>query len=230
MDNDLAPPESAPPLRGNSREYLLQRLERDGHHELLSAIFSGELSVFAAACEVGYVTRPTPSGNGSPNARKRREWAIRKAYQGSARADAASVTPQASTDVLKPPPNGRSAPRPPIDLAAAIAEWEEAQRSSRDRDHGRDHGRDRELVLDHELLRKRQPAPAVLPEPVYFPVHPAVPCTGCSRPEAAAALREVVDVYVAACRGEPHQPGSVLPRACCQRMLHRRPDIRAMIA
>ena len=217
MDNDLAPPESAPPLRGNSREYLLQRLERDGHHELLSAIFFGELSVFAAACEVGYVTRPTPSGNGSPNARKRREWAIRKAYQGSARADAASITPQASTDVLRPPRNGRSASSTPIDLAAAIAEWEEAQKPAPSED----------FVLQRHKVRK--PAPAVLPEPVHFPVHPAIPCTSCSRPEAAAAMREVLDVYVAACRGEPHQTGSTLPRACCQRLL-RHPDVRAMIA
>jgi hypothetical protein len=218
MDDDLAPAPSAPPFRGNSREYLLQRLERDGHHELLVSIAAGELSVYAAACEVGYVTRPTPSGNGSPNARKRREWAIRKAYQGSARADTASVTPQASTEVLRPPPNGRSAPRPPIDLAAVIAEWEEAQKPAPSED----------LVLQRHKVR--EPAPAVLPEPVYFPVHPAVPCTSCSRPEAAAALRQVLDVYVAASRGEPHQTGSTLPRACCQRMLHRRPDIRAMIA
>ena len=57
-----------------------------------------------------------------------REWAIRKAYQGSARADAASITPQASTDVLRPPRNGRSASSTPIDLAAALAEVEELRR------------------------------------------------------------------------------------------------------
>ena len=44
-----------------------------------------------------------------------------------------------------------------------------------------------------------------------------------------AALREVLNVYMAARRGEPHQTGSTLPRACCQ-WLVRRPDARAMIA
>jgi hypothetical protein len=35
---------------------------------------------------------------------------------------------------------------------------------------------------------------------------------------------------VAARRGEQDLAGSVIPRACCQRQLVQRPDIRAMIA
>jgi len=217
MDDDLVPPQSDPPLRGNSRGYLLQRLERDGHHELLAAIDAKMLTVYAAACEVGYVTRPEPTGRGSPNAAKRREWAIRKAFQGSARADAASITAQAPTDALRLPPNGRSGPSTPIDLAAVIAEWEEAQKPAPPR----------------EALKSREPTPAAIPpgaERISFPAHAAIPCTRCERPQAAAALREILDVYVAARRGEPHQTGNVLPSACCQRLLLRRPDIRAMIA
>jgi hypothetical protein len=214
MDDSLVPPQSAPPLRGNSREYLLQRLERDGHHELLALIDAKMLTVYAAACEVGYVTRPEPTGNGSPNARKRREWTIRKAYQASARVDAASVAT---------PPNGRSAPTTPIDLAAALAEVEEMQRPP---------APVTKPVTEPsvETLREREPAPAALPEPIHFPLHVAVPCTSCSRPEATAALREVLDVYVAARRGKPAEAGNVLPRACCRRQLSRRPDARAMIA
>jgi hypothetical protein len=77
MVDDLGPPK----MRGHSREYLLSRLERDGHVELLAAIAAGTISVFAAACEVGYVRRPEPTGRGSPNARKRRDWAILRAYK-----------------------------------------------------------------------------------------------------------------------------------------------------
>jgi len=206
MDDDLVPPQSDPPLRGNSRGYLLQRLERDGHHELLAAIDAKMLTVYAAACEVGYVTRPEPTGRGSPNAAKRREWAIRKALQGNERTNAARKQAQEA------PRNGRSAPP---DLAAAIAEWEQARKNS---------------AQDAETLREREPAPAVLPpELAPFPAHPAVPCTSCQRAEAAAALREIVNLYVAMRRGEPAEAGGVLPRACCRRLPSRRPDVRAMI-
>jgi hypothetical protein len=99
------------------------------------------------------------------------------------------------------------------DLAAAIAEWEEAQRPSRDP----------QPTID----RKPEPIPSD-PERPPFPAH-VIPCTGCRHPQAAAALREVLNVYMAARRGEPHQTGSTLPRACCQ-WLVRRPDARAMIA
>jgi hypothetical protein len=187
----------------------LQRLERDGHHELLAAIDAKMLTVYAAACEVGYVTRPEPLGTGSPNARKRIDWTIHQAYRGSERAN---TTPE---PVQEAPRNGRSASIMP-DLAAALAEWEEAQRPAPVA----------ETVT--ETLHAREPAPAILPEPIHFPVNPAVPCSACSRPEAVAALREVFDVYVAACRGEPVEAGSVLPRACCRRQF-KCVDVRALI-
>jgi hypothetical protein len=224
MADDLVPSPPEPKLRGNSAAYLRSRLERDGHVELLTAIDRGELSVFGAACEVGYVTRPIPSGNGSPNARKRREWAIARAYRGSARADAA-LAPEG-------PPNGREAPHrtshesarstPLIDLAAAIAEWEEAQRPAPPRE--------RDVELERELVRERKPAPAALPPEPVFSAHPALPCTSCREPQATAALREVVDLYVCAVRGEPHRTGNILPGACCQRQLLGRLDVKALVA
>jgi hypothetical protein len=206
MADDLAPSPSEPRLRGNSADYLRSRLERDGFTELLAAIDRGELSTYAAACEVGYVSRPIPSGRGSPNARKRRDWAILRAYRESARADAALV----------PETSSAPAPTPPIDLAAAIAEWEEARKPP---------------APPRERDREREPAPVatppVLPEHTPFPAHAAIPCTSCEHPQAAAALQEIFNVYVAACRSEPHRTGNTLPRACCQWL--RRPDVRAMI-
>jgi hypothetical protein len=197
----------------------------------LAAIDAGALSVYGAACEVGYVTRPTPLGTGSPNARKRRDWAIARAYRGNARADAsANAEPASETGKkinggrLTGSANAESVPlaRTSIDLAAAIAEWEEAQRPAPPCE--------RDVELARELVREREPAPATLPPEPVFPAHPALPCTRCHRPEAAAALREVVDAYVAMRRGEPPQSGNVLPGACCQRLLLGRPDVRAMIA
>jgi hypothetical protein len=205
MADDLAPFPPEPRLRGNSAAYLRSRLERDGHIELLAAVDRGELSTFAAGVEAGYTKRPEPLGTGSQNARRRRDWTIAKAYRASAQAELAEV-PEA-------PANGQAAPTPPIDLAAAIREWEEAQKPP---------------VCD----REPEPAPAApppAPERMSFPIHGALPCTSCSHVQAAAALREVIDGYLAACRGEPRQTGSTLPRACCQRLL-RRPDVQAMIA
>jgi hypothetical protein len=218
MADDLAPSPSEPRLRGNSAAYLRSRLERDGHVELLQAIDNGTLSTYAAGVEAGYTKRPEPLGSGSPNARKRREWAVVRAYResGASRNVQNGQTGQ----------NGQprrvvgSAPTPP-DLAAAIAEWEEAQRPAPPKDLRKQ---------DKEILRERKPAPAVLPtleDLAVFPAHPAVPCTSCRRPQAAAALREILNTYVCAARGEPHRTGNVLPRACCQWLRH--PDVRALI-
>jgi hypothetical protein len=223
MVDELAPSPPEPKLRGNSAAYLRSRLERGGHIELLRAIDRGELSVFGAACEVGYVTRPIPSGNGSPNARKRREWAIARAYRESARAEGVGNTDILGGEKLSEPrSNGRVACSTPPDLGAILREWEEAQRPAPPRE--------RDLELERELAREREPAPAALPPEPVFPAHPALPCTRCQRPEAAAALREVVDAYVAMRRGEPSQHGNVLPGACCQRRLLGRLDVRAMVA
>jgi len=93
---------------------------------------------------------------------------------------------------------------------AALAEVEEMQRPS-------------QPTVD----REPEPIPSE-PEHVAFPVG-VIPCTSCQHPQAAAALREVLNVYMAACRGEPHRTGSTMPRACCQ-WLVQRPDARALIA
>jgi hypothetical protein len=218
MDDDLDPPRPERPMRGNSREYLLDRLKRDGFDELVEAIEGGELSTYAAAVEVGYRKRPEPTGRGSDNAAKRRMWAIHKAYQAGGRADAAercnSETVRNSeitrSRMRETPRNGRSASTP-VDLAAAIREWEEAQRPPRP---------------------VRDPAPSPIPpEPVpleRFPIiHSSIPCTNCAHPNAAAAQNEICDVYLAARRGEPNLTGSTLPRACCQRL--RDVDVRALV-
>jgi len=66
---------------GNSHERLIELLERGGHTELLAAVRGGQLSAYAACCEVGYRKRREPTGRGSPNARKRRDWAIMLAFR-----------------------------------------------------------------------------------------------------------------------------------------------------
>jgi hypothetical protein len=106
----------------------LQRLERDGHHELLAAIDAKMLTVYAAACAVGYVTRPEPLGTGSPNARKRIDWTIHQAYRESERADAAPEPEPVQEAVQETPPNGRSTSTMP-DLVAALAEVAEMHRA-----------------------------------------------------------------------------------------------------
>src|SRR6516165_4287782 len=106
MADDLAPSPPQPRLRGNSREYLLQRLERDGHHELLAAIDAKMLTVYAAACAVGYVTRPEPLGTGSPNARKRIDWTIHQAYREGERAGVAPEPVPEPVPVQEAPRNG----------------------------------------------------------------------------------------------------------------------------
>jgi hypothetical protein len=225
MDDELDPSRPERPMRGNSREYLLDRLKRDGFDELVAAIEGRELSTYAAAVEVGYRKRPEPTGRGSENAAKRRMWAIHRAYQASGRPDVAercnletarnSETTRnsetARSRMRETPHNGRSAPTP--DLAAAIREWEEAQRPPRP---------------------VRDPAPAPIPpEPVpleRFPIiHSSkIPCANCMHPNAAAAQNEICDVYLAARRGELNLTGSTLPRACCQRLLQN-VDVRALI-
>jgi hypothetical protein len=111
-------------------------------------------------------------------------------------------------------PTPLTAPDMP-DLQAAIAEWEAHAKEQKQGD---------------VITLKRDPAPAASPpERTPFPAHPAIPCVSCEHPQAAAALREILNVYVAARRGEPDLTGSTLPRACCQRLL-RCPDVQAMIA
>jgi hypothetical protein len=59
----------------------MELLEHGGHAELLAAVRAGRLSPYAACVELGYRKRREPTGRGSPNARKRIDWAIFKAYR-----------------------------------------------------------------------------------------------------------------------------------------------------
>jgi hypothetical protein len=58
--------------RGNSREYILARLEREGLTDLLQAVLTRRISAFAIACELGWAKRPqTLHGENCNQARKR---------------------------------------------------------------------------------------------------------------------------------------------------------------
>ena len=54
-------PEDRRPRPGTGRAYLLDRLERGGHVELLAAVEAGTLSAFAAAVEAGDRPAPAPA-------------------------------------------------------------------------------------------------------------------------------------------------------------------------
>jgi hypothetical protein len=59
-------------MRGNSREYLLARLRREGYHDLLTAVLNRKISAFSAACLLGWARRPpTVRGSRSPQAHRR---------------------------------------------------------------------------------------------------------------------------------------------------------------
>jgi hypothetical protein len=67
-----SPPKHGRPL-GTSREYILDRLRREGHHSWLEAVENGRLSAFAVACELGWAQRPpTLTGEKAHQAKRRR--------------------------------------------------------------------------------------------------------------------------------------------------------------
>jgi hypothetical protein len=180
--------------------YLSKRLRDIGRLDLLEGAERGEFSYHAAAIWAGLIKQREALGNGSPNKGKRAAWAIWKATRQSPTSAQPEPTP------AKTVANGHSLPRP--DLAAALAEWEAAQRDE-----------------------EPEPTPPPLapdPERTPIPTHPAIPCTSCTHPNAPLALREVFNTYVAARRGEPFETGSTLPRTCCQRQL-RIVDARCLI-
>jgi hypothetical protein len=79
---------NSPPKPGSNRAYLLYRLERDGHRELLAAVHGRRLSAYAAAEAAGIIKRPPPPGGvsvGSGNQRRRRDWAIYQALKAPAK-------------------------------------------------------------------------------------------------------------------------------------------------
>lgn len=45
---------------GRGRDYILARLQRDGHSDLIAQVYAGELSAHAAAQQVGYRRTRTP--------------------------------------------------------------------------------------------------------------------------------------------------------------------------
>src|SRR5262249_18572070 len=58
--------------RGNSREYILARLEREGLTDWIEAILLRKISAFAVAVELGWAKRPqTLSGENCNQARQR---------------------------------------------------------------------------------------------------------------------------------------------------------------
>jgi len=239
MADDLAPSPPEPRLRGNSREYLYARLVRGGFHELLRAVDAGTLTVYAAAADAGLVKRPEPLGTGSPNARKRINWAIHQAYRGSARANGATKA-EGRHPVGASEQRDELAPHAMPDLAAALAEVAEMRRTGK-----------REVLAEIGRIGKREVRDLAAEEGANLSdaehdrllsiierlegrlhdhplAHPAVACTTCSSPCAPAAVRELFDVALAARRGETGLDGSSIPKACCKRQL-RVVDVRALV-
>jgi hypothetical protein len=196
--------------------YLRKRLTDIGRQDLLDAVNAGAISTFAAAEEAGLIRRQEVLGTGSPNQAKKRAWTLARITRQAPPLATTRLEPEfspARPKFSQGTRNGQSVPTTPIDLEAILAEWELAQKPA----------------VEETLERPRRTvasSAAIPPEP--FPAHPATPCTRCDHPQHAAALREILNTYVAARRGEPHQTGNTLPRACCQ--WFRRPDIRALIA
>lgn len=60
--------------QGTSREYLIDRLRREGHLDWLQAIEAGRVSVFSVAVELGWARRrPTLTGEAANQAKRRRQ-------------------------------------------------------------------------------------------------------------------------------------------------------------
>ena len=64
--------------RGSNREYLIRKLEEAGRFDLVAAIEAKQVSAFAVAEALGWRKRQPIQGTGSPNAAKRRAWALHK--------------------------------------------------------------------------------------------------------------------------------------------------------
>jgi hypothetical protein len=63
--------------RGNSREYILARLEREGLTEWVEAILLRKISAFAVAVELGWAKRPQTLHGENCNQARRRAFDIR---------------------------------------------------------------------------------------------------------------------------------------------------------
>jgi hypothetical protein len=71
---------------GNSREYLEARLQRDASEGvrtaaiLLQGVHNGTISIYAAAAEMNYTRRREPTGRGSENAARARDWRLHRLF------------------------------------------------------------------------------------------------------------------------------------------------------
>jgi hypothetical protein len=99
---------------GTSREYLLDRLRREGHHSWLEAIEAGRVTPFAVAVELGWARRPkTASGEQAHQAKRRRhqfaEERRRPGRQPKQRlVDPSDITPEQEMELWLGAPDGGS--------------------------------------------------------------------------------------------------------------------------
>jgi len=216
VDNpDPSRPEPKP--TGNSAAYLRSRLEAEGFHQLIEAIDRGELSVYGAACAVGIRKRPPTLSGADSNQSKVRAVAVARAI--------GELPPL----VPSPRANGGAkhsiapAPRAGMpDLEAALAECQ-AMHAPRSAQPTIDVAELPRPASSRERLVVER-----MSEPTSFPFRSDIPCTGCQHPRAAAALYEILSVYVGARKGDAGLTGPVLPHQCCRR-LFQHVDPKALI-
>jgi hypothetical protein len=111
---------SRPEPTGTSTKYFMKRLKADGHTQLLAAIAAQQISVYAAACEAGYTTRPPNIGTGSTRQAQRRALTIARIKGAPASGDPAECLEL----WLGPGPNGS--------LFSTRAELQDAWKRNRD--------------------------------------------------------------------------------------------------
>ena len=63
--------------RGNSVDYIIRRLRRDGYNDLVEAIATRKLSAFHCACLLGWRQRPPTLHGENHNKARRRAFAVR---------------------------------------------------------------------------------------------------------------------------------------------------------
>ena len=63
-------PETMP--TGVRRDYIVRRLQRDGHDDLAQAILAGHVSAYSIAVQLGWTTRAEPAAISAPDANERR--------------------------------------------------------------------------------------------------------------------------------------------------------------
>jgi hypothetical protein len=64
-------------LRGNSVDYIISRLRREGLTDWIEAIRARKVSAFAAAVELGWSRRPPTLSQGNCNQSRRRRFDVR---------------------------------------------------------------------------------------------------------------------------------------------------------